>query len=296
MRLEDTLFMNLEDIIAQIKGKSNLDNFTHQELMQRIPRGKNGLKLARMLRWYAGKPGYKEVVDELYTYQNQDKVPPWLGDVRIVNTCSKFQGEIREAVVKTLICSIRNHDKHCLKVSDFIKEYRSEKPEFYLALTRSMVFSKEFVDNVMEAYRTFKGICEDEISYLICNKNVGDLDFDGLLNNADQIKDGKLVEEILTTDLAQYRFHIYDDVFRRQASFSDLRKIKETYELVMDIHRDRKNPHRGEIMNGFKSELNRAIDQGYDINQKSKMLELYCKEVKKEIRNRAEELMVVTNG
>lgn len=94
-------------------------------------------------------------------------------------------------------------------------------------------------------------------------------------------------KEIMSTDYGTMKQKITEDF-----TYRDLRIVKETWNLVKNIHSKRDDKHIKEIEDGFYSELNRAVAQG----DKNRMLKIYCNEVKNQIRQNGKDLMVVTHG
>lgn len=81
-----------------------------------------------------------------------------------------------------------------------------------------------------------------------------------------------------------------------KVSYDVMEKVYETCNFVRSIHRKRSNWSLKKIQNGFYSELGRAYNQGTDMKSKMENIRVYCADVKKQLRENIEDLMVVTNG
>lgn len=75
----------------------------------------------------------------------------------------------------------------------------------------------------------------------------------------------------------------------------DKQLVLKTYDFIMDVHRRRRPKCKFEISKGFYDELKRAIDQGSNYKDKIENLREFCYDAKAQMRDNAEELMVVGN-
>lgn len=105
---------------------------------------------------------------------------------------------------------------------------------------------------------------------------------------------------------------LLDDYFRNPVKRWTLEKIQDedfkenirdewkyilrARRLVSEIHKKREPMDKGKILDGFYQELNRAIAQGNNYQEKVEMLMGYCNEVEQQMIDRADELMVMHNG
>lgn len=76
----------------------------------------------------------------------------------------------------------------------------------------------------------------------------------------------------------------------------DWKRVNRATKLVYKIHQNKSMYDQGQILVGFYEELNRAVSQGNNLDEKVKMLRQYCDEVEEQMKDNAEELMVVTNA
>lgn len=88
---------------------------------------------------------------------------------------------------------------------------------------------------------------------------------------------------------------IDEEEVRNHVSYNDLGLIEETYKFVKEIHRKRSDANKLTIGTEFYKELNRAIGQGNDLKQKYGNIREYCADVKRIMREHAQELLVMTN-
>lgn len=104
-------------------------------------------------------------------------------------------------------------------------------------------------------------------------------------------KNPKLIKEILYGNYSSYTMHI-----RLNCGYKELKLVKKTHNLVLDIHEGRTYPDRQKIEENFFDELNRALSQADDYKGKVRNLRRYCHEVRQLMKDNADELMVITNG
>lgn len=97
------------------------------------------------------------------------------------------------------------------------------------------------------------------------------------------------------TNYGSSAVNIKERQVKNACSYSDFDLIKSTEELVKAVHERRDEDDYHKIMKGFYSELNRAIRQSTDFKGKIRNLRQYCNEVQKQMKDNAEELMVMAN-
>lgn len=117
-----------------------------------------------------------------------------------------------------------------------------------------------------------------------------------LLNGLDSLVDyGKSLEEI----------HRYIDFvnsyecFKNNTSLDceqDQKSIINAYNLVKSVHETRGTDDFYRICEGFFEEMERAVDQGKNSDEKKEYLRKYCNEVSDKMLQNASDLMVVTNA
>lgn len=93
-----------------------------------------------------------------------------------------------------------------------------------------------------------------------------------------------------------FRESILDKEFREQVSYEDLDHFMQVWNLIGEVHKERRSDDLGKIHLGLYQEMKRAIAQGHDYKSKSRMLRQFCNEACEQIMDNVEELMVVTNG
>lgn len=106
----------------------------------------------------------------------------------------------------------------------------------------------------------------------------------------------RIIEKIYYKDYSSVRDNIQDDDVRNSISYNDMNNLVKMENFIHQIHKERKDDHRNQIVEGFYSELNRAIAQGGDLKQKISYVKQYCEEVRKKLKENTLELMVVTSG
>lgn len=105
------------------------------------------------------------------------------------------------------------------------------------------------------------------------------------------------VEDIHSIWRGNYGKHlsaIEDKEFLKEITFKELKVIEPSYNLIINIHKDRSKYHE-KLISSFYEEMNRAISQGNDYKSKIKRLNEYCNQVKRQLMNNSEELMVVVD-
>lgn len=115
-----------------------------------------------------------------------------------------------------------------------------------------------------------------------------------LISNSKNPK--SLAKKILNNDYSKYRFKIRDYEVKQNISYSELDLIKDTHAFVLEVHKDRAIELKRTVSWEFYGEMNRAIDQGYNLVEKRRNLKQYCFEVMQKMRDKMEELMVVNNA
>lgn len=104
-------------------------------------------------------------------------------------------------------------------------------------------------------------------------------------------KDGEFIIYSLDRDWALAK--IEDEDLKTHIGDDELEYIVHTVDLITEIHRKRGPGHYKMILDGYFAELNRAISQGNDDEEKVEMLKQYCEDVEKQIRENASDLMVM---
>lgn len=84
-----------------------------------------------------------------------------------------------------------------------------------------------------------------------------------------------------------------DEEVNEHLTYDDINLVNNTRRFIYQIHENRSPLGRGRIINGFYDELKRAASQGNNYKEKINSLRQYCHEVRTQLKNRAEELMVV---
>lgn len=277
----------LEKIIEKIPLTQDNARFINQ-----LRTYKKGLEYAKIYENYAGNAGSETVLEYLKDCMLENKVPKILGDKRVVNVCNRYSTN-RGSVVNIIIEVAKDNPKLVLKTAKVISKCKHKDDQFFDALNCS-TDQDELFEDILEAYEMFSGICEKDITDEILNVRFSELDFANLIQNYDKVvNESEYPADLLESGYAMCRYKIKEAGFRRKATHRDLDIVKNTYEFIASIHKNRKSDQHIEIRSCFYSELNRAISQGKGYLEKKAMLREYCNEVKARIKQDAEELMLV---
>lgn len=194
-------------------------------------------------------------------------------------------------------------NKVTAEVAETLKSYKDNRyhsiPRILYCIASHTKDSKQ-VKYLSRVYKKY-GDLHENISKVISFDYTKDFDFGELLREEvyKQITNSEnpegLIEDCLFSGLGSVRMEITDDKFREKVKLSDLLKVKKTFSLVMEIHRERDRDDSHKIIEGFFEEMNRVIYQGKDYKAQAKYLRQYCKEVEKQMKDNAKDLMVITN-
>lgn len=95
------------------------------------------------------------------------------------------------------------------------------------------------------------------------------------------------------SDIFNKTFQQITKHFSFPTSYNNLKLIKKTYDTVMRLHERRSRQDKQRITKGFFDELKRSYSQGGSEESKEKMVRMYCIDVNKQIKDNAEELMLI---
>lgn len=88
----------------------------------------------------------------------------------------------------------------------------------------------------------------------------------------------------------------YPEDIRQKIGYRDMDRVTDLEDFIREVHAERNHLDVEKIIDGYRNELDRAMDQADDFKGKIRNLRQYCREVEQQIRNNIEDLMVVTDG
>lgn len=257
----ETTDKDIGKVLSPIKLKSNVNQY---------------LKIARSTY----EDQYLKMNEMLEKYGEDMKIP-------ILNALSRNAGSFNASVMYKMI---EFFDRE-IDITAVGRMYVTKN------LTNSSNVAKQWID-IVEMYSDNKAWWNYyDKNYASLQGRLGIIDTEELLRlrayNA--IKNGSDVAKIVNGESKKGIDKIRDEEVRDNASYSDLKLVENTWNFVKQIHTGRKTSQRKEIERAFKCELERAMSQGCDLKSKIKNLRQFCYDVKKQMKDNASDLMVVTN-
>lgn len=186
-------------------------------------------------------------------------------------------------------------EKEYLRVIELFENVQYDAKVVAVALTASK--KPEVMIEICERYKDHRQIICNSILQKeeVCNME-DLLDSEVYHSIIGSKQPDKIIEKILCEEYYTVKSRIKDREVVANISYAEIDKIIETTDFIERIHSQRGPRSMENIRSGFYTEMNRAISQGRNYNQKLGMIHVYCSEVKQRIMDNASELMVVTNG
>lgn len=203
-----------------------------------------------------------------------------------ISVIAEYGDEITISSFMDTVEKVKEHT-HFNQMIDTIINYSHNKRsksdiENYVAVVG------RYSDYFKEMNKLFETIKETDFAELLVKRN-----YQAIVKSDNPIA---LIEKLLTSNHSMYRGEILDIEFREEANYEDLDILRKSYKTVMEIHSERKNKQRMDIIAGYYEQLNRAISQGNNLQNKRKYFRRYCAEVSRKIIENASDLMVITDG
>lgn len=105
----------------------------------------------------------------------------------------------------------------------------------------------------------------------------------------------KWIENIGFYDYSDIKDRIRPRELAKELQYDELNLVRETLTILVKVHEKRSRGHWNKIKKGFYGEMLRAVWQVDDFDSRVHNLRTYCREVCKQIRENAPDLMVMHN-
>lgn len=222
----------------------------------------------------------KEFIDRTLDILEKFEAERTYGIARAIQEVSKFSD--RDSLSKTLEVFERFDCNDNLEL--LIKKVAEKKPSKYKSARVAEVLLK-YEDNHYDD--VYEAILLGGVDIPICEELLTDRAYNGIK------KDPQFVHQIARRKYWTIGNKLGE--FSSKLTYKDLDVGMDTYFLVKYVHENKGEDSLFKILNGYIDEMKRAVNQGTDFESKKKMYFEYCREVKNQIKERADELMVVTN-
>lgn len=217
---------------------------------------------------------------------------------KVAECLNLYDGRTENVYVVNSVLNL-NEESQLSKVIDLFIQFADHELSYSVATWMQYV-AKEFtegielISDILMKYQD--NHCGDMIDFFV-NYELK-LDVSELLSNRayKAIKNGASIVDIVKSDHCRTAQTFKDEYCKSNCSYSDLDLIKETFDLVEEVNKFRPREYKATITNGFYDELHRAITQTDNPKQKLRNIRIYCNEVKKQMMNRYQELLVVHNA
>lgn len=283
--------MNRDDIIVFASNISRIAGFSSPgilgEFIDYVKKHEDCKDISTVARaryeigfWNSNVKNYKEFLEEYIDHKDIGSIASGL--VRI----AQQHKEHPKAVMNTIELVKKNNDNPDIK---------------YAVIALSNSVQGDNLGNFVDMYKIIEKYLDNNLK-VVCEA-IEDADSKlGLMSDKayNAIKNSSNPKET-TEKIASINYHIFEEKIedvelRDNASYELLDEITSVHWLIEDIHDKRNEIHKKEIIDGFYSEMNRAISQGYDLKSKVGLLKQYCAEAKRKMMDEALDLMVMHNA
>lgn len=203
----------------------------------------------------------------------------------LITTCHRVQKNRGKDYVLKAIEFFSNplRFKHHRKVDNAM--YMTDEPIIFGKIID--VFDKYSDNRIDEVYEVLLQVSENNrVTETGLNDLLEDESYKAIKNHEAYILD-------FFYGFEMFKSKIKDEDFRDLLRVRELALIAKTYRLTLDIHHKRNPQHLMELEDGLYGEMNRSIAQGGDYYSKIRNLRRYCNEVMQQLKENAEELMLV---
>lgn len=227
----------------------------------------------------------------------------------ITRHCNYYNREIREIldpyndsllIYNIFTINLFKSEDAAVKVANGLTRYNAREARKYSSILRwAAENGKDCIAEMVDAFEKYD---LQVLHQAFVDCNLDETNFEELLTDkaANAVKKSRnplaMIKRIMTTDYTLIREMLCSRTLGQELSYDDLDLISNSLDLVKKIHKERDNENYEKVIKGYFSELNRAIHQGHDFKSYVRNIQIYCSDVEKQMRDNAQELMVVHNA
>lgn len=224
-----------------------------------------------------------------------DKIIDLFSDEVIKETIEKYDFKTARRIAENRF----RYDKEiCIRTAKLVKKCDNTDISLCMNILHEV---PQVIPKVLDVFEKYSSISDQVYNAMVTNVfKTKEFDFDELMLESTYEKiinhdtPWEEMVRIAQKDYSMIRNEITDPI-KEKLDHKELELINSVQLVVMDVHRARSTDDLKKIVRGYYHEMNRAISQGNNYQNKVENIRIYCREVRKHIYQEAHELMVMSD-